>query len=70
MAHHDPKACNKVPYTAYYSNGNWSCKFRCPECGSIGRQVVGAHSGYEMMCDGEIMGAVKLDIPIADWINL
>lgn len=58
---HDPAVCERVPYTAYYANGKWSCQFRCPACGEVARHSVVELGLRKLCCNGITMepGAVE-----------
>lgn len=53
MDSHDPLTCEKVPFTAYYSNGTWSWRVRCPACGNERRQHLNTDGRAEMQCNGQ-----------------
>lgn len=57
MLQHDPRTCEKVPYTAYYANGTWSWQVRCPECGNVRRQDLNTGGLVEMFCNGLTIAA-------------
>lgn len=52
MGAHPPSQCERVPYTAYYSSGAWSCQFRCLVCGKAARLNWGQFGYGGMLCDG------------------
>lgn len=60
---HEPVECERVPYTAYYANGKWSCQFRCPCCGEVARHSVVELGLKKLVCDGTKMEAGALMSP-------
>lgn len=55
MRPHQTVACERVPYTAYYANGKWSCQFRCPACGEVERHSVVELGLRKLSCNGVTM---------------
>lgn len=55
--YHEPSVCERVPYTAYYASGKWSCQFRCAVCGELLRHSVVELGLRELQCDGLKMEA-------------
>jgi len=52
---HEPTACERVPYSAYYANGKWSRQFRCPACGEVERHSVIELGLRKLLCNGAKM---------------